>query len=127
MPNKRRVTSIIGAALNASKGEASLHFRQTNGDQFDLIAPSGLVHGLFGILAGMSQKLSSLDKTGVTAQPMTLTSARHALGPTRQPTLDLTVEGTGHLVLTIPREGIEPLRTALAELLELSKPIGEAH
>jgi hypothetical protein len=67
------------------------------------------------------------DGIGIISQPIPVTAARAAVGPAREPILDLTIEGSGHLPITFPRSAIEPLRTALAVLYEMSKPASQAH
>lgn len=78
--------------------------------------------------------IASLGKLGpkpgqdtIAAQPITVTGVRPALSPNRQPMLDLTIEGSGHMTITFPRSAIPPLQGALAELLELSKPRNLGH
>jgi hypothetical protein len=106
----------------------TIRFLDEKGKPFDVVALREITPALTASLIGLGDKIGPRTTEGSTAaQFITVTAARHALGPKREPMLYLTIEGTAQLPLVFPREGLEPLRAALAELFELSKPAAKGH
>jgi hypothetical protein len=79
------------------------------------------------LIASLGKLGPKPDQDSIAAQPITVIGVRPALSKTRQPMLDLMIEGSGHMAITFPRNAIVPMQTALAELLELSKPRNQGH
>jgi hypothetical protein len=119
------------AALYGIKPETktvTIRFTAEDGRPFDLVVPRGIIPALTLSLIGLGDKIGPTPTSGgIDAQFITVTGAKHGLGPNREPMLTLTIEGTTPVPLMFPREALEPLRTALAELLELSKPASKGH
>lgn len=114
--------AVAALSIVVEKGDIVLTLRSASGGVYKVALHPGIVGGITAAMIALGGRIApKAGASGADVQPITVTSARKALGPSGQPMLNLVLEGSLHLPLTFPREAIAILKTALSELEDMTK------